>query len=208
MNKPALFLFFAALLGAAPAYAHKPTFGTGAYGSAGSAFRVENIDHSIVVYQELACAARQVWLSFDIPNDGAELYVQLGVPVIERLANYSPTIAVVAPGLPAPSAEVPFTIPAGMGLRVIESGPRPLFHEPFTNTDSWILAEVTMALPVHGKGYVVAWDARGESGKLWVAVGKAEKFGLGDLLRFFGWRSQAQRFHETSGPAPQAPDCR
>ena len=38
VNKPALFLFFAALLGAAPAYAHKPTFGTGAYGSAGSAF--------------------------------------------------------------------------------------------------------------------------------------------------------------------------
>ena len=187
-----------------PASAHKPTFGEGRYGAPDRAYAVEDIDHSIVVYQEITCDERQLWLRFSAPEAGKGLFVQLGVPTIDRLERYRPTLAVIAPGLPSPQRQLLFAIPAGMGVEVLSAETARAFHEPFTGTDSWILVERTLTLSSAGSGYIVAWDPDARPGKLWVAVGKKEAFGLADLFRFFSWRSQAQAFHEVGAPAPQA----
>ncbi len=186
---------------ASPASAHKPSFSNGQYGGPDRAYPVQNIDHSIVVYHEITCDDRQLWLRFNAPEPGKGLFVQLGVPKIDRLERYRPTLAVVAPGLPPPQRQFPFAIPVGMGVEVLSAEISRAFHEPFTGTDSWIVVERTLTLPSSGSGYIVAWDPDARPGKLWVAVGEKETFGAADLFRFFGWRASAQAFHEV-GAAP------
>ena len=84
-------MFFFGLLSA---LAHKPSFGD-SYVSAETAYIVSDPDISIVVYQELTCEQPELWLQFDAP-DNFELYVQLGVPVIDWLDGYQPMVAVIA----------------------------------------------------------------------------------------------------------------
>ncbi len=190
-----------ALTVASPAIAHKPSFSNGQYSGPDRAYPVQNIDHSIVVYHDITCDNRQLWLRFSAPEAGKGLFVQLGVPTIDRLERYRPTLAVIAPGLPSPQGQLPFAIPAGMGVEVLNAETARAFREPFTGTDSWILVERTLTLPSAGVGYIVAWDPDVRPGKLWVAVGEKESFGLADLFRFVGWRASARDFHEV-GAAP------
>ncbi len=187
-----------------PALAHRPTFSGGHTGPQ-SAYVIEDVTHSMVLYQEIGCPAAQLWLRFDRPSADVPLFVQLGVPVIPRLADYRPVVAVLAPGLPAAPVGLPFAVPDGLGAVVLEANATPgEFHEPFTGTRSWILREETLSLALPGTGYVVAWHPEDLPGKLWVAVGTKERFGLLDLFRFPGWRSEARRFHETDGAPSSA----
>ena len=199
----------AAVLGAAPpAFAHKPAFSAGEYTGPQSAFVIEDVTHSMVLYQQISCASKQLWLRFDRRAADVPLYVQLGVPAIPRLAAYRPVVAILAPGLPAPTGAVPFAIPDGFGMLLLESNAEPtVFDEPFTGTQSWVLREETLSLPQTGTGYIVAWHPGDVAGKLWVAVGTKERFGLFDLLRFPGWRGEARRFHEIEGPPPPPVAC-
>ena len=80
-----------------------------------------------------------------------------------------------------------------------------IFDERFTGTQDWILVEETVTLPESGTYYVVAWDPGHRTGKLAVAVGAVEEFGLGDILRFPGWRRDARAFHELDRFAPATP---
>lgn len=193
---------------ASPASAHKPSFSNGQYGSPDRAYPVQNVGHSIVVYHEITCTDRQLWLRFSAPQAGTPLFVQLGVPKIDRLQEYRPMLAVVAPGLASPQSQLPFAIPAGMGVEVLGAETLRAFHEPFTGTNSWILVERTLALPSPGNGFIVAWDPEARPGKLWVAVGEKETFGAADLLRFFSWRANARDFHEIGAPPAGATTAR
>ncbi|MCO4770782.1 MAG: hypothetical protein KDA24_12190, partial [Deltaproteobacteria bacterium] len=137
-------------------------------------------------------------------EDDAELYVQLGVPVIDRLGDYRPSVAVLAPGLPAPEEELPFALPDGFGAMVMhtdEVGEPGAFYEPFSQTDSWILVEETLSVPA-GVGYVVAWHPGRETGKLWVATGTVEDFGPEDFGEFGSWMTLTKTFHEVDPYAP------
>ena len=93
-------------------------------------------------------------------------------------------------------------------MLLLEANAEPtVFDEPFTGTQSWVLREETLSLPQTGAGYIVAWHLSDMAGKLWVAVGTKERFGLFDLLRFPGWRGEARRFHEIEGPPPPPVAC-
>jgi len=194
----------ATLATTSPALAHRPAFSGGHTGPE-SAYVIEDVTHSMVLYQEIGCPAAQLWLRFDRPTADVPLYVQLGVPVIPRLADYRPVVAVLAPGLPVAPDGLPFAVPEGLGVLVLDSNEVPgEFNEPFTGTRSWVLREETLSLSLPGAGYVVAWHPGGQSGKLWVALGTKERFSLMDLLRFPGWRTEARRFHETDGVTSSA----
>lgn len=178
------------------ALAHRPTFSDGSATDANSAYEIKEVDVSQVVYHELTQDAQQVWLTFEADKDYM-LWVQIGVPFLDRLKDYRPAVVLLGPGLP--EVELPFDIPEGLGGKIINTDdvtePR-FFHEHFTDTRSWILKEVDVPLPASGRYYLVAYHPTGEPGKVWVAVGKLEKFGLGDLLKFRKWTVQARRFHE------------
>ena len=190
--------FVLILILAGPVYGHKPFFSEGQYQSADAAWPIEDIDISIVMYHHVTCDAQQLWLSFDAVSDEA-LYVQLGVPVIDRLVDYRPSVALLAPGLPALDGSLPFSVPDGLGGYILHSSGRDepdSFYEPFTQTESWIWVEGTHQLPHEGRGYLVAWHPEGLTGKLWLAVGTVEDFSDASVEDFAGWRPKTRGFHE------------
>ena len=185
---------------ATPASAHKPFFSDGQYGTSDQAWTIENPDISIVLYHNVTCEQPVLWLRYEV-DEPTEVFVQLGVPLIDRLAQYEPALGVVHEQA-SQDESTPFAIPDGMGLeRLAVSGERELFFEPFTQTQSWILIERKVAVPA-GVGYLAAWSPTGETGKLWVAVGETEQFGSDDWANAPNWLGDARFFHEAgSGPA-------
>jgi len=180
------------------AWGHKPlSIDAGPYPDPAHALPVEEIDVSQVVYGELTAAAPTLWLSLE-GKAGDPLHLSLGVPVIDRLRAFRPALALVGPGLPA--ASVPFAVPEGLGVSILTPDSEPAFFpEPFTGTDSWILRDADLPLPVTGRYYVVAYSPIQEAGKLWVAIGTREAFGFKDFLTLPSVARDVRAFHEVAG---------
>lgn len=196
----------AVLLSLSAAFAHKPSFSTGEYSSPESPFWVADPEVSIVLYHEVTCETPQVWMQLWL-DPALPLYVQLGVPVIDRLSDYRPSMAILGPGLP--DVDVPFEIPDGLGGILIETDTVESpddFYEPFSQTESWILHEETLTLPEAGLGYIVAWDPTDTTGKLWVAVGTREDFTSDDFDNMADWLDQTQAYHESGEYEDSGPD--
>jgi len=194
----------AVTLTAGVASAHKPDFGEGEFAGPATAYQITDPAVSIVVYRNVTCERPELWMELQA-EAGLPLFVQLLTPVIDRLENYRPNLAIVGPGLPRQSIGI--DLPSGSGAILFNTrNVQPeIFDERFTGTRDWVLVEETVTLPQSGKYYVVAWDPNHMTGKLAVAVGTVEEFGLGDIFRFPGWRSNARAFHELGRDAPATP---
>lgn len=198
--------FFSLLIGAvfgASAEAHKPLFTDDAATDPDTAIVVPDADISYVVYREITDDAPQIWLTFDA-TAGQALYAQLGVPVIDRLEDFRPALALLGPGLP--DIGLPFEVPAGLGgviLTTDDVEEPEFFHEPFTGTDSWILGQIRTNAAEAGQHYIVAYVPSGETGKLWIAPGEEEQFGAGDILSLPATIRTVRQFHEVDDiPVP------
>ena len=176
--------------------AHRPIFSEKAATGQETAILVTEPAVSQVIYREITEKTPQIWLAFDA-NEGFELFIQIGVPALDRLKGFRPSMMVVGPSLTEKSLQV--TAPKGMGVKNLPTDnvkePR-FFHEPFTGTDSWILRSETVVLPAKGRYYAVAYVPSKQTGKLWLSVGKQEVFTATDLLQFDEWKKQVRRFHE------------
>ena len=193
--KNAIFLAGCAGLVLPEAHAHKPSYAND-HSTKDLAFEVEDPEISIVLYAEMTCTKQELWLHMD--STGFEqVWLELGVPQLDRLADYRPSLAIVAEGLP--EADVPFDLPEGMGAEVIHTDdvvdPIP-FNEPFTQTDSWILFRDWYDIPEGTDVYLVAYNPAEYTGKLWVAVGLVEDFSDVDMSEFGEWLDKTQAFHE------------
>jgi len=197
-NKHVLISILAAslFLWISTAWAHRPLWDEGVGQDAAHAIAIKDANISQVAYHEITSQSPRVWLTFEA-QEGQEVYLELGVPVIDRLKNFRPALAVLGPALP--TVQLPFEIPAGLGGQIFDTEtvkePR-VYHEPFTGTDSWVWREIRFKVPARGKYFVVAYVPSGETGKVWVALGEQERFGPLDIFRFPGWRSRTRQFHE------------
>jgi hypothetical protein len=194
-------------------YGHRPIEADQAPDRPGRALFIEHPDYSQVYYGALEAERPQVWFRFE-GRENQELYISLGVPVIERLEGYRPRVALIGPGIGDPASGaggLPFELPdrlpgeeagsppASRGVEVYTGRGAPrYFHEHFTGTDSWIHIEVTRRLPRSGTYYLVAYTpANPQPGdKLWLSVGTKERFKLADLFTFSRWKRQIRAFHE------------
>ncbi len=184
---------------AACVFAHKPLPFGQEHGDAGHALLVHDIDVSQVTYFEVAASSPQYWLAIDAPQS-ASLSLSIGVPVIDRYRTFRPALAVLGPGLPAIS--VPFSVPQGYGGEILATDSvanPPVFHEPFTGTDSWTLRDDKLTLNSPGRYYIVLFSPRGETGKFWGAIGERESFGLTDFLNLPTVVKEVRAFHEVTG---------
>ena len=177
------------------AWAHHYIPDDGSHTGADKALYVRDISLSQVIYHDVTPEAAQVWLSFD-GKAGQSLYFQLGVPFLTRLEDYRPAIALVGPGLDG--VKPPFAIPDGLDAQTYDSaGVTPVFFdEPFTGTQSWIMFEKELPLPQDGRYYLVAYDPAGEPGKLWMALGRGEKWTFKDVLTLYQVQDKVRTFHE------------
>lgn len=168
----------AALAAPGAALAHQPFFAEGTETGAESAFVFEDARVSRVVHVDARCPAEPFWGRISAER-GDVLYVALGVPQMEELRDYRPTLYLVGPDLPAPESRPPFQIPLGYGALALPTddvaAPR-AFHEPFTRTDSWILVEQRHVV-VRNASYYVVVDAPPVRGRFWVASGNEEEPG-------------------------------
>ncbi len=188
-----------AILVSVGALAHRPSAIGGTFDGPAEAVRVTDPDVSQVVYGDVSVAHPSLWVAVAVAA-ATDLYVQLGVPALKRLRTFRPQMAIVGPGLP--SLALPFAVPTGMGgsLVVTSSVADGVFyHEPVTDTDSWILAESTVRLPTAGTYYVVVWSSAIVDGKAWVAVGRREAFGWKDIVTLPKTINAVRAFHEV-GP--------
>lgn len=190
--------------------AHRPIFSERAATDADTAVMISEPAVSQVIYREITDKTPQVWLALDA-EAGFELFIQIGVPVLDRLKSFRPAMVVIGPGLP--HKPMPIPVPKGNGTTNFATddvkNPR-FFHEHFTGTDSWILRSATVALPRTGRYYVVAYAPSGQTGKLWLSVGKKEVFGMADLAEFGEWKKRIREFHEVGEERrePKAPFLR
>ena len=191
-----LFCFLSWSILSFEAQAHRPIFSEKTATSPETAVIIAEPDVSQVIYREITENTPQVWLAFDA-NEGYELFIQIGIPVLDRLKNFRPAMMVIGPGLPEGDFQI--EIPNGMGGKDFSTDnvkePR-FFHEHFTGTDSWILRSETIIIPNSGRYYLVAYVPSKEYGKLWLSVGKKEVFGAADLAKFGEWKKRIRRFHE------------
>ena len=176
--------------------AHRPIFTDDQAANVDTAIQIKAPQISQVVYRETTKDSMQIWLSFEAPKD-FNLFVQIGIPAIARLKDFRPAMAIVGPGLS--DEDPPFNLPKNTGAKVLLTKdvekPR-FFHEPFTNTDSWILRSETVILPKAGRYYLVGYSSDEQTGKLWLSVGKKESFSLQDFRDLPTWTKKIQKFHE------------
>ncbi len=183
------------------ALAHRPVAIGGVYDGPAAAVTLADPDVSQVAYGDLLTARPSLWIAVRVAA-AQDLYVQLGVPALERLRAFRPQLAIVGPGLPALS--LPFAVPdAAGGVLVVTSSVADgvFFHEPVTDTDSWILGEATVRLPSAGTYYVVVWSSSIVDGKAWAAVGRREAFGWEDVLKLAETIEAVRAFHEVGRDA-------
>ena len=178
---------------------HRPAFPDGSNRTQDSAFLLDDIDISQAIYQILE-KDQQVWLSFDpeISNTQTAI-IQLGIPVLEETEYFRPMVAVLGKNLG--KINLPFPIPEGLGAIVYEStqtNPIRKFHEPYTNTNSWILIEDEFQVLDKNIHYIVIFSKTNQSGKFWFATGTREVFNVGSLPQLTKNISKVKKFHEPS----------
>ena len=172
--------------------------------NADHAIEFQDVQISRVVYHKVTKQAPRVWITFEV-DQPQELFLQIGVPVLDRLREYRPALALIGPGLP--KVRLPFEFQSSLGGLVLNTRdidkPRE-FYEPFTGTRSWILMERDVKLPGAGRYYVVAYDPGGRPGKLWAALGRKEVWEAKDMLKMPKIITEVRQFHEVAAAADAA----
>lgn len=184
------------------ALGHRAVAVGGTYDGPASAAQLSDADLSQVVYGELLVAHPSLWVAIDVPM-ATDLTMRLGIPVLDRLRTYRLQWAVLGPELPL--IALPISVPSGLGgMLVLTSSVDDaiVFHEPVTDTTSWVLGEATVRLPASGRYYIVAWSASIMNGKAWIVVGRREAFGWKDLTTLRQVIDDVRAFHEV-GPDPR-----
>ena len=181
------------------AEAHRPAFPDGFNKSPNSAFQLDDIDISQAIYQILN-ENEQVWLSF-VPKHSSTktANIQLGVPVLKESESFRSMIAIIGQNMD--KIDLPFDIPDGFGAMLYESNaeqPSKKFHEPFKNTDSWILIEEDFKITERGTHYIVIFSKTNQTGKFWFATGTKEVFDFSAISDLNKNISKVKTFHKPS----------
>ena len=170
---PNILMLFGFVSMSLPAAAHSPVDNDGSHSTSDNAIVISDPGLSQVVYHEVTPEQPEIWLTFEGMAD-QEVFVQLGIPVIDELEDYRPSVAII-------EAEEQATKDEALIFDSSDATPE-LFFEPFTGTSSYILVEETVSLPHDGQYFVRAYHPSSETGKLWVAIGQREEFGLELIL--------------------------
>ena len=180
---------------------------------------IPDISVSRAAYRELTKSG-QVDLYEFAARKGQEIYVQMTVPLLDRLQGFAPDFVLVYVGdSPAkfaqpvtemgkisdpdhavidtihPHAGTEETEPPMIGLSYAGSTDV-VFDEPVTSTRYWIRQSLTVSAPADGTYRIGVFSADGRIGKYVLAPGKAEKFGIADILSLPKVRATVREFCE------------
>ena len=151
--------------------------------------KLSDIQISKVIYQVLHEKAEQSWITFEAES-GQILHLEVGLPALEEVKNFRPTIVLIKP---SERNKLPLEL-INSHIRTGGSKLTP-FHEPFTDTNSWILTKKQIPIVETGVHHLVSLDIESNTGKLWVAIGKEERFGVADIARLPSTILEVRKFH-------------
>lgn len=125
---------------------------------------------------------------FQVKNNKVRVYVEIIVPVIDDIyEDFLPCYALLGPGLPEYSNPLPFEIPDGYGVILMENfepgEERTKFYEPFGGKSYYDGPILDMNVTEAGTYYVYTWDPYNVGGDYTLVFGKKEIFGFFDILR-------------------------
>lgn len=125
---------------------------------------------------------------FKVKNRPINIYVELIVPVVENYyENFVPWYALIGPGLPEISIELPFIVPEGYGGIIMENvepgSERETFFEPFGGKSYYKGPILDENVSEPGTYYLYCWDPYQSGGDYVLVIGKGEFFDPIDIIR-------------------------
>ena len=121
---------------------------------------------------------------------GHNLILDLGAPKLLELEKVSPELYLYKQGDDKEFSEIYSFIPDSKNI-VSE------FHEPFTDTYSWVYLKKRFTINEEGNYFVRIKSSHDMQTKAWFATGIIEDFGITDLINFAGTRSDVKNFHKS-----------
>ncbi|MEN3035388.1 MAG: hypothetical protein ABC537_03695 [Candidatus Methanosuratincola sp.] len=108
-------------------------------------------------------------------NEGDRIYFVLQISPEAKESGFSPIIAIIGPGMPDPPEGLPFQVPEGSGVLVIEGTPADFAsYEGFTPTVFFRVASYSSPAPATGTYYLVVFSET--PGSYSLAIGYKEEF--------------------------------
>lgn len=176
------------------ASAHIPFIANDNHATAQSSLVVYDIAISKVVYQKLTADSPESWISFKANQDDV-LYFNLGIPLLEELKDFRPAIAII----PASSQSYSInSLKESQIFSTLDITDPKTFHEPFTKTNSWTFTEHIFNIPTTGDYYLVTYSPKNQVGKVWVSIGKEERFGPSDWVSLPAKIPDIRKFHSSN----------
>ena len=186
-----LLLFF---LLTGPVSAHVPYFSDEENSLPTNAFEIDNIHISKVIYQRLTEGQSSSWIKFE-GKEKELLYLEVGLPSISKLYSYRPRITVYKEISSYHSDFTKEDLKPVLSIPTENISSLKDFYEPFTGTNSWILTNRSFYLPADGTYYIESFNRKSDSGKLWLAIGKEERFGASDIANLPFTLKKVKEFH-------------
>jgi len=182
---------------------HIPFISNDTHNSAQNSLVVYDIAVSKVIYQKLTHDSPESWISFEA-NKGDILYFNLGIPLLEELKNFRPSIGIITPYSQTSSVD---SLRESEVFPTLDITDPKTFYEPFTKTNSWTFTEHKFNIPTTGNYSLVTYSPKKQVGKVWVSIGKEERFGPSDWISVPATIPEIRKFHSSSiEPAIEEPE--
>ena len=166
------------------ASAHQPFFEDKDF-TANAPGRVHDPTVSTALYATLDSSRDVDYVTFD-GKRGDTVLIGLTIPAIDGQENFTPTVAIMGPGLPlagvAPlprriTAPVKSNPPPGAIIWRAAPGKPTSFFEPFSRTKYWGRQENRVKLPADGRYTIAVWSDNCAVGRYTLVVGEREVLG-------------------------------
>jgi hypothetical protein len=172
------------LFSASLASAHQPFFEDKDF-TAKAPGTVKDPTVSTALYATLDSPRDVDYVTFE-GKRGDSVLIGLTIPAIEGQENFTPTVAIMGPGLPQTGvAQLPRRVtppansnpPAGALVWRAAPGKPTAFFEPFSRTKYWERQENRIKLPADGRYTVAVWSDSCAVGRYTLVVGDREVLG-------------------------------
>jgi hypothetical protein len=159
--------------------------------SEASPFWVNDIDQSIAVYAWLETDGQNPTMDVDVYrfeiNEPSRIYAEIIVPVCPVYQDFLPWFLLAGPGLPPPEMALPFELPEGVGVIVMENVPpgteRTTFYEPFGGKSYYSGPVLDQTIEIPGVYSLYYWDPYQKGGDYVAVIGWKEIWMPKDIVR-------------------------
>jgi hypothetical protein len=150
-------------------------------------FTVENIRQSKAMYAHLENKQDVDHYAMQV-EEPTFIYLHTSIPYCAEYADFTVSYAITGPGLPAPDAKLPVTLPAGHGAIIVRDefssvDDRVVSYEPFSARTYWEGPDYSITVDQPGEYQMIVWQEDGSQGDYIAVIGREEIWRPADIAR-------------------------